>query len=156
MPDKARERAPKLLPRPLVVGERAGLAAVLRKEGLPADDLDAPGRFFWRFDTLDDVPLGFGGIELHGPAALLRSVVTLPPGRHRGIGRAIVAALEAEAAIADCKAVYLATPSPEFFERLGYARCARAAVPQAIREASAFAACAPATTSAMVKRLAAG
>ena len=86
-----------LVAMPLAAWERDGLAAALQGAGLPTDDLAEPGRLFWRFETAETEPVGFGGLEiLHGDA-LLRSIVTLPPLRKRGIGAAIVASLEEEA-----------------------------------------------------------
>jgi N-acetylglutamate synthase-like GNAT family acetyltransferase len=146
--------APRLNAIPLAAWERDGLVAALRKAGLPADDIESPDRLFWRFEAEDLTPVGFGGLEIHGDDALLRSVVTLPPLRHRGIARAIVAALEAEARIAGCRAVWLLTNSArELFDRLGYAECARATVPHAIRETQEFAVLCPSSATAMMKPL---
>jgi amino-acid N-acetyltransferase len=41
----------------------------------------------------------------------------------------------------------------KFFERLGYAACARSAVPEAVRASRQFAALCPATATSMVKRI---
>ena len=145
-------RASRLVAFPLAARERDGLAAALAKVGLPADDVSEPGRLFWRF-AQDDVPVGFGGLEIHGNAALLRSVVTLPSLRRRGIGRAIVAALEAEVPRQSCRGVFLVTTDPEFFARLGYAKTSRGKVPKAIQATPHFAAL-DALETIMVKRLA--
>jgi N-acetylglutamate synthase-like GNAT family acetyltransferase len=107
---------------------------------------------FWRFETYEDVPVGFGGLELHGDDALLRSVVTLPPLRQIGMGGAIVSALEAEARANSCRTIYLLTTSDrKFFAKLGYVPCARADLPQPIRDGEQFAALPGA--AAMVKRI---
>ena len=75
------------------------------------------------------MPAGFGGIEVHGADALMRSVVTLPPLRGRGIGQAIVRALEAEAIVMKCRAVWLLTTTrASFFGKLGYTAVDRADV----------------------------
>ena len=145
--------APSRLQRaPLAVWEREGLKAALVKAGLPADEVGDPALLFWRFETFEDVPVGFGGLELHGNAALLHSVVILPPLRQVGLGAAIVFALEAEARACQCGAIYLLTTSaPDFFARLGYGPCAPADVPQTIRNSRQFAALPGAT--AMVKHI---
>ena len=143
-----------LIALPLAVWERDGLKAALTRAGLPADDILAPGLQFWRFSTQDDVPAGFGGIEVHGADALMRSVVTLPPLRARGIGQAIVRALEAEAVVMKCRAVWLLTTTArEFFDRLGYAAVDRADVPGAIRATAQFSSLCPDSATVMVKRL---
>jgi N-acetylglutamate synthase-like GNAT family acetyltransferase len=138
---------------PLAPWERDAVAAALRKAGLPSDDLQAHGRMFWRFEE-KDVPVGFGGIELHGDAALLHSVVTLPPLRHRGLGGAIAAHLEDEARAHKCGALYLLTVDEAvFFARLGYEICDRANLPAAIRTSPLFAAPGMDTATVMMKRL---
>jgi len=101
------------------------------------------------------VPAGFGGIEVHGADALMRSVVTLPPLRSRGIGQAIVRALEAEAVVMKCRAVWLLTTTArEFFGKLGYAAVDRADVPGAIRATAQFSSLCPDSATVMVRRLA--
>jgi N-acetylglutamate synthase-like GNAT family acetyltransferase len=139
---------------PLATWERDGMKAALAKAQLPVDDIEAPGRFFWRFEQ-SYTPVGFGGLEIHGPDALLRSVVTLPPVRGRGIGAAIVAMLETEASIAGCRTAWLLTVSATpYFEKLGYETRDRAAVPEAIRASAEFTALCPADATAMAKPLA--
>jgi len=145
---------PRLNATPLAAWERDGVAAALKKAGLPADDVDSSGPLFWRFETQDLTPVGFGGLEIHGRDALLRSVVTLPPLRRRGIARAIVRALEAEARMAGCRTIWLLTTSvQDLFARLGYAECERATVPQPIRDTRQFAALCPASATVMKKSL---
>jgi N-acetylglutamate synthase-like GNAT family acetyltransferase len=144
-------RRPIPVPLPLAVWERDGFAAALAKAGLPADDIESPGPLFWRFEN-DDVPVGFGGLGIFGDQALLRSVVTLPPVRNRGIGTAIVGTLEAEARIRGCRAAWLVTDhAADFFRRLGYRACERSEAPEPVREAASFVH--PATAAAMMKRL---
>jgi amino-acid N-acetyltransferase len=147
-------RPQRLVLRPLRDGERDVLSAALAKSGLPVDDLDAPGHLFWRFETKDDIPAGFGGLEIHGDDALLRSVVTLPPVREGGIGSAIVATLEIEAQRRGARAIWLLTTSAAgFFRRLGYAACDRAVVPAAIRGTREFSALCPASADVLMKRI---
>jgi amino-acid N-acetyltransferase len=139
---------------PLASWERDGLKTALRRAGLASDDVEEPQLLFWRYETLSDVPVGFGGLEIHDRDALLRSVVTLPPLRHAGMGRAIVTALEAEAAAHQCESVYvLTTEAADFFSRLGYRPCARERVPATLRASRVFAAPSPATATAMSKAL---
>ena len=138
---------------PLATFERDGLKAALRKAGLPCEDVEQSGPLFWRFDTNDDIPAGFAGLELHGPDALLRSLVTLPPRRRAGVGRAIVAAVEQEAQLHGCEAIYLLTQEPDYFVRAGYAALSRDAVPEAVRASSQFHSPICAAAAAMVKEL---
>ncbi len=143
---------PLLLAHPLAALERDGLAAALAKAGLPVEDLEEPGPLFWRFEN-GEMPVGFGGLEIHGDQALLRSLVTLPPVRHRGIGRAILAMLEMEARVRHCRAVWLLAPAPDFFLRLGYRQCERAEMPEALQQTAQFTRLCPASAAVMMKRL---
>jgi N-acetylglutamate synthase-like GNAT family acetyltransferase len=145
---------PKLMAHPLRGDERAALKAALTKAKLPTEDIEADGRLFWRFATKDEVPVGFGGLEVHGEDALMRSVVTLPPVRNRGIGTAMVAALEFEARLHGCRSLWLITTTAgDFYQRLGYARCERAVVPPAIAETAEFSTLCPAGADVLMKRL---
>jgi N-acetylglutamate synthase-like GNAT family acetyltransferase len=138
---------------PLAPWERDGVKAALIKAGLPADDADAPEVLVWRFER-NDVPVGFGGLELHGEVALLRSLVTLPPVRNRGIGTAMVEVIEVEAVARGVRALYLLTTDcVRLFARLGYAPCQRDEIPVAIRNSAQFTALCPATAVAMFKQL---
>ena len=145
---------PRLRAVPLAPFERDGVRAALGKSGLPCDDVGEAGPLFWRFDTEDDVPTGFGGLEIHGADALLRSVVTLPPLRRAGFGRAIVTALEQEAQLYGCHAIYLLTMDTAYFARMGYTVLRRSAVPEAVRTSRQFSLQAPEGVEAMVKPLA--
>jgi amino-acid N-acetyltransferase len=128
--------------------------AALGKAGLAVSDVGEEGSYFWRFTTQNDIPVGFGGFEVHGRDALLRSLVTLPPVRRRGVGRAMVAMLETEAAGRGCGAVWLLTDTAQdFFARLGYAVRPRVELPESIRAGAMFSRLCPASADAMVKRL---
>ena len=144
---------PKLTPIPLASWERGGVIAALRRVGLPADDVEEPGPLFWRFETADTVPVGFGGLEIHRPHALLRSIVTLPPLRGRHYGHAIVGELEAEARIAGCHTAWLLTTSPDYFAQLDYAPCRRDDVPETICATRQYAVLCSASATVMMKAL---
>lgn len=138
---------------PLAAWERDGLKAALKRVGLPYKDVEAPGRYFWRFEE-DDVPVGFGGIETHGEIALLRSLVILPPLRHHGLGHAITAALEGEAVALGARALYLVTAGEApFFAEQGFAPCSLDNVPPEISACDEFCAAAPGAVIVMTKRL---
>jgi arsenate reductase (glutaredoxin) len=145
---------PRLSATPLATWERDGIKAALRKAGLPIEDVESSALHFWRFETEDLTPVGFGGIEIHGEHALLHAVVTMPPLRHRGIGSAIVAALETEARNVSCRSMWLITnDATQLFGRLGYAACERTSVPAPIRQTQQFAALAPTGAAVMTKSL---
>jgi N-acetylglutamate synthase-like GNAT family acetyltransferase len=140
---------------PLATWERDGVKAALRGANLPTEDVEAAGALFWRFEARDMTPVGFGGLEVHGRDALLRSIMTLPPLRNRGIAGAIVGVLEAEARIAGCQTIWLLTVSAQqLFGQLGYAECSRSDVPQAIRDTHEFTVLCVASATVMTKSLA--
>lgn len=143
---------PHLHAAPLARSERDGLAAALAGAGLPNDDVREAGPLFWRFATPDGTPAGFGGLEIHGDLALLRSVVVLPVVRSHGFGDAIIAILENEARAHHCTAIWLLTTSARrYFERFGYS--VETNVPAAIRGTRQFALLCPPAAEAMVKAL---
>jgi N-acetylglutamate synthase-like GNAT family acetyltransferase len=145
---------PKLMAHPLRAGELDVLAAALAKAKLPTEDVEEPGRLFWRFETRDEVPVGFGGLEVHGEDALLRSLVTLPPVRGRGVATAMVAQLEFEARLHGCRSLWaITTTAADFFAKRGYARCDRAVVPAAIRATAEFSTLCPASADVLMKAL---
>jgi amino-acid N-acetyltransferase len=75
--------------------------------------------------------------------------------RRRGVGAAMVAALEFEARLHGCRSLWLITSTAaDFFARLGYARCERAVVPPAIRETAEFSTLCPASAEVLMKQLA--
>ena len=144
----------RLIATPLATWEREGVKAALLKAALPADDVDDPRVLLWRFETVEGIPVGFGGLEVFGSDALLRSLVTLPPVRQVGMGAAMVAMLETEARALKCHTIYLLTGSETtFFARLGYAVCAHADVPAKVRGSRQFAALCLPTARAMVKHV---
>src|SRR5262245_19372448 len=101
----------RLIATPLAAWEREGVKAALGKAALPADDVDNPRVLLWRLETLEGIPVGFGGLEVCGSDAPLRSLITLPPLRQVGMGAAMVAMLEIEARALKCHAIYLLTGS---------------------------------------------
>jgi N-acetylglutamate synthase-like GNAT family acetyltransferase len=115
-----------------VTGSDAALVAALIEARLPTEDLNNPGRTFFRVER-DGETVGFGGFEAYGGDALLRSVVVVPERRGRGDGRAVTEAVLAEARQAGVERAYLLTTTAEaFFARLGFDRTARAEAPAAI------------------------
>jgi N-acetylglutamate synthase-like GNAT family acetyltransferase len=130
---------PRLFAHPLKSWERGAVSAVLAKAGLANEDVEEPHHLFWRFETNEEMPVGFGGLEPYGEDALLRSVVTLPPLRNKGIGTAIVAALETEAGLRGSRSIWIVSRAAgPFFERRGYAKCVPSVVPDLIRATREF------------------
>ena len=126
---------------------------LLAANDLPTADVraDAP-RFY--VARADGAPIGVGGLELHGDAGLLRSIVVADSHRGRGYGTAICAALEACAEQADVETLYLLTTTAiDFFGNRGYAVVDRAAVPERLRSSRQFADLCPDSATCMRKSL---
>lgn len=117
------------------------LVAALAAEKLPTDDLMEAGRLFFRFEE-NGVLLGFGGLELVGDNALLRSIVVPPRSRGHGAGKHITGQLLDQAAERGITEIYLLTTSAAgFFEAAGFRRIQREAAPAQIlatRQASSL------------------
>jgi N-acetylglutamate synthase-like GNAT family acetyltransferase len=138
----------------LTAAEFDDLRASLSAAKLPTDDIDHPGRTFFRFGASPN-EMGYGGLEVHGPEALLRSVVIAPAHRSRGQGAALVCALEAEAKQRGVARLWLlTTTAPDFFAKLGFTKIERALAPAAIAATHEFASLCPSTAVCMCKSLA--
>ncbi|MBP2160555.1 MULTISPECIES: arsenic resistance N-acetyltransferase ArsN2 [Asticcacaulis] len=128
----------------------AGLRAALADEGLPVSDLGADHQRMW-CDVVDGKAVGYGGIERHGDAALLRSLVILPDHKGRGHGAALVAQIVAEAGVAELW--LLTNTAAAFFARLGWTVRDRADAPPAIAASAEFASLCPASAVCMSYRV---
>lgn len=112
----------------------------------PPPDIEALLRPEVRFLVVRDAPrgtlLGCGAIELREDCAELKRMMIQPEARRRGLGRALVGALELEAVRAGRPLLRLETgvrqrPAIRLYEALGYRRCA----PFAGKRAGPFSVC---------------
>jgi N-acetylglutamate synthase-like GNAT family acetyltransferase len=137
---------------PLAAGERAAMGEALRFAGLPASDLDDASVRAFAFAGRDGALVGYGGLEIHGDEALVRSIVVEPSRRRQGAGRAIVERLLGEAAALGAVRAYLLTTNARaYFERLGFATVARADAPPAILATRQAVGLCPASAALMVR-----
>ena len=129
------------------------LIAVLEAAGLPTDDLQQPGRRFYRFE--DDAGLiGYGGLEQICHDALIRSMVVVDARRGCDLGAEVLSWLEASAAEQKATTLYLlTTTATAFFQRQGYVVLPRSAAPTAIAASRQFSALCPASAAFMFKEL---
>lgn len=108
------------------------LAAALEAAQLPTEDLADGGRTFFELEDAGG-PVGYGGYELYGEEALLRSVVVLPEQRGKGYGREVTDAVLAEATQAGARRAFLLTTTAEgFFANEGFTPIERRDAPEAI------------------------
>jgi amino-acid N-acetyltransferase len=97
--------------------------------------------------------VGAAGLELCSSDALLRSVVVAPAWQSRGLGRALVTRVIAEAEARQLHALYLLTTTAEhYFPAFGFERTTRDAVPADVRATSEFQTACPASATVMYKR----
>ena len=150
-----------------VPGADAALQSALEAAHLPTDDLAEAGRAFYKAEhhatarrcpsSVRNTPgqlVGFGGLELYGDCALLRSVVVVADQRGRGFGQAITRQLLDQAHRDGAGAVYLLTDTAApFFQNLGYTPIDRAAAPAAILHTRQAASLCPASAALMVAHL---
>lgn len=113
-------------------GNDTALRKALLEAALPVDDLEDDGRQFFRFASDGEV-VGFGGLEVYGSDALVRSVVVLLQHRGKGLGRDMAEELFAKAsAIGVRRTFLLTTTAQDFFAHLGFERIERKDAPAPI------------------------
>ena len=138
-----------------IPGDAPDLRAALEAAALPTTDLTDNGRTFFRFED-QGRPVGYGGYELYGEHALLRSVVVLPEVRGKGFGKAVTEGVLARAARAGARQAYLLTTNAEpFFEHAGFAPIARDEAPSdilATKQATTICSTAALLTRPIVRR----
>ncbi len=98
--------------------------------------------------------VGVAGLEVCCDNALLRSVAVRPEWRARGVGRALVTRVIAEAEARGIRALYLLTTTAEhYFPSFGFRTIARDEVPRDVRETEEFRSACPASATVMCCRL---
>jgi N-acetylglutamate synthase-like GNAT family acetyltransferase len=127
------------------------MRAALQEVALPADDLDAPGLALFSF-VRDGKTLGYGGLEVYGGDALLRSIVVDPDHRNEGVGRWIVELLLESASEMGARGSYLLTTGArKYFERFGFIMLDRRDAPASIQATRQMAGLCPASAVLMTR-----
>lgn len=130
------------------------IRSLLLAAALPVEDLmdSAPIEFLVAEDR--GVAVGAIGLERHGSSGLLRSLVVAPAQRERGLGRALVRAVEERATRAGCtRLVLLTSTAKAFFEALGYVATSRDGVGDALRASTEFRTLCPAEAACLARDL---
>ncbi len=137
-----------------IAADDPALARALAADGLPIADLGEGNRTFFAYATLAGAIVGYGGFELFGQAALLRSIAVLPGMRGKRIGRNIVPLLLYRAHERGAREAWLLTTSAAaFFERLGFTARQRNAAPAAILASRQAADLCPASATLLAHRI---
>jgi arsenate reductase len=131
-----------------------GLRGALDEAGLSGADLSEPGRSFFAFRTLSGSLLGYGGFELHGADALIRSVVVAKDSRGSGVGRASLPLLLRRAFDRGARQAWLlTTDAAGFFEKNGFRRIERSEAPAEILATRQAAALCPASATLLTRQI---
>jgi amino-acid N-acetyltransferase len=134
--------------------EIPAIAALLAAAGLPNSDVlpHAHPDFLVLRDAEQIV--GVVGLERYGATGLLRSLAVRPESRVRGLGDALVRAVERRGREQGVTQMVLLTQTAQdFFHRRGYAVIARDDAPAAVQASSEFRSLCPSSAACMSKRL---
>src|SRR5439155_10392486 len=100
----------------------------------------------------DGAIVGTAALEFCRDNALLRSVAVAPEWRSRGLGRALVTRVIADAEAQGIRALYLLTTTAEhYFPSFGFHQIARDQVPAEVRATEEFQSACPASAIAMCR-----
>ena len=138
---------------PVARGDLAAVSKALHAAALPDDDLDVEGVTLYAFAQGDGV-VGYGGLELYGENALVRSIMVDAGRRRHGVGRRIVEHLLMNATRGGVRRAFLLTTDARaYFEGLGFAEIDRKCAPPEILATRQAAGLCPASAVLMVKAL---
>jgi N-acetylglutamate synthase-like GNAT family acetyltransferase len=139
--------------RPAGPADRPTVEALLAEAGLPLQGVAEWVDRFWLAEPADGsgtAPVGVAGLELHGDAALLRSVAVAPEWRGSGVARLLTERVLDEAKAAGARETYLLTTTAEgYFTRLGFSCLARDEAPAALQASAEFRGACPASATLM-------
>lgn len=141
-------------PRRATDAEIPAIVGLLRQASLPTLDLEgyAPVEFW--VTTNGNRVTGAIGLERHGSDGLLRSLVVDPAARDRGLGRALVDAVERDARASGIERLVLLTQTAKsFFEHRGYEQAARDSITGDVAQSSEFRTLCPASATCMTRVL---
>ena len=140
--------------RPGVAVDFAIVEGWLRDAALPVEDLTPDHMNDFLVAVVDARLAGMIGLEQFDKLGLLRSLVIDPAARRSGIGRQLVAALEAHALARGVTELWLLTIDAEtYFLKLGYEIMERDLAPNVIRETDEFSSLCPGDAIVMKKSL---
>ena len=110
---------------------------MLTDAGLPSEDFE-PDHLAFVAEEEGEIVAAIG-FEQSGDVGLLRSLVVAEGAQFKGVGRQLVAALEADARTRGVRELWLLTLDVDgYFQRLGYRPRDRADVPGGIRGSAEF------------------
>jgi len=97
------------------------LRSFLTTQGLPTEDILAPGTVYWLAETASKELIASAGLEFGNEAGLLRSVATAEIQRGKGLGKIMVDTALEKARAHGLRHVYLfSTGAGNYFVGLGF------------------------------------
>ena len=140
--------------RPAAATDLDAIHALLRESELPIDGVAEALSDFVVAES-DGRLVGVIGLEVCCDDALLRSAAVAREWRGRGLGRALVSRIIADAEARGTRALYLLTTTAEhYFPSFGFERTTRDRVPDAVRATGEFRSVCCASAIVMWKELA--
>jgi N-acetylglutamate synthase-like GNAT family acetyltransferase len=150
--DRALMDVPSL--RPATPDDFAGVEALLTDSGLPLDGVPETLDAFVVAEH-DGALVGVAGLEVCCEHALLRSVAVSPTWRSKGLGRALVTRVIADAESRQIDALYLLTTTADrYFPHFGFAQVTRDTVPADVQATAEFRSACPASATVMRRAVA--
>ena len=137
--------------RPAAREDLAAIERLLTASKLPLDGVREALPSFVVAESAGEL-VGVAGLERCRDNALLRSVAVAESCRSRGVGRALVERVIAEAESRGIHALYLLTTTAErYFPSFGFSAVARDEVPADVRATTEFASACPASATVMCR-----
>lgn len=131
----------------------ASVVELLSRNGLPHEDV-APHLANMVVAKVNGRLIGTAAVELHGDAALLRSVCVVEAHRAQGVAGRLCELVIAHARNRGVRALYLlTTTAEEFFGARGFRPCDRNLVPPAIQGTREFLSLCPASAACLERKL---
>jgi arsenate reductase len=127
------------------------IAMLLTSNQLPVEDIVPGKQRFWIIKENDRI-IGVAGLEQFGEFALLRSLAMDAGYRNKGLAAQLLNAVFEYAKRAGIKELYLLTETAEiYFEKKGFQKIGREAVPEPVKESKEFSHLCPSTAIVMKK-----
>ena len=127
------------------------IVVLLTNSQLPVEDIIPGKQRFWIIKDGGHI-LAVAGLEQYGEFGLLRSLATDAGYRNKGMAAQLLKAMFEYAKRAGIKELYLLTETAEtYFEKMGFQRVDRSAVPEPVKESKEFGHICPSTAIVMKK-----
>lgn len=134
-------------------GDLRAIKNLLWVAGLPSVDFESYLEYFI-VSKVNNIVVGFIGMEPYGSVALLRSLVVVEDFRGQGIGRELTRRIIAQARQQGITDFYLLTTSVEkLCRKWGFQKIERHLVPEVIRNTAEFKELCPKTAVCMYRRV---